>query len=70
MGTESEWPFPSSSPGAGHTISYEHGGPPDETGWIQAHCTCGWVGQKFYAWQNYQSTLIHDEATDHKRSAS
>jgi hypothetical protein len=52
-----------------HEISRDYGGR-NEMSWIQAKCSCGWQGEKYYAWQDLQRTLLRDEINEHIRQAA
>lgn len=49
-----------------HEISKDYGGR-NEMSWIQAKCSCGWVGEKHYAWQDFQRTNLKREIANHKK---
>ena len=55
-----------------HEIGEIHGDGHDPTGyldWIQPNCTCGWVGRKVHAYNNWQWTLVHQQKVDHLETA-
>ena len=33
--------------------------------WIQPVCSCGWKGNKVHAYNNWQTTLVHDAKVRH-----
>lgn len=51
-----------------HTIKRNFGGKA-ESGWIQPYCTCGWTGQKHYAYEDYQHTNCQQESQKHIRES-
>lgn len=40
-----------------HILKRNFGGK-NESGWIQPTCSCGWVGEKEYACQDYQHIKV------------
>lgn len=46
--------------------SYGH----SEMQYLQNVCTCGWIGRKFYAYEDLQITLCRDERDNHLRILS
>ncbi len=51
-----------------HEISRRRGGQ-NESGWIQPHCSCGWVGNMHYAYNDYQHSNLNEEEDSHMRKA-
>lgn len=52
-----------------HTILVDKGGEGID-GWLQSVCTCGWQGQKEYAWGSRQHMNIIDQKLKHLREAT
>lgn len=52
-----------------HQLKQRERGGSAETAWIRPVCSCGWQGDKFYAWQDYQHTLAKDQESAHLRAA-
>lgn len=52
----------------GHKIRRKFGGS-EEMSWIQSVCSCGWEGQKHYAYNDYQRTNLKQEQSNHMREA-
>ena len=50
-----------------HELKRCYGGK-DEMSWIQSMCSCGWVGKKHYAWNDYQRTNLKNEWAEHLKS--
>lgn len=50
-----------------HEIKRESGGK-NESGWIQAQCSCGWQGKPHYAHNDYQHSNYKEEVQQHMRS--
>ena len=46
-----------------------HYGGKNEMSWIQTECSCGWVGVKQYAYNDYQRTNLKDEWLKHLRQS-
>ena len=44
-----------------------HYGGKNEMSWIQTECSCGWVGVKQYAYNDYQRTNLKSEWAQHLR---
>ena len=47
-----------------HELKRKRGGQ-NELGWIQPACSCGWVGNKHYAYDDYQHSNCRDEEQRH-----
>lgn len=47
-----------------HEITREYGGKA-EMSYIQPKCSCGWAGEKVYAYNDYQLTLVKVQESDH-----
>jgi len=47
-----------------HNITRESGGK-FESGWVQPKCSCGWVGRKEYAYNDWQMTNVKDQEDNH-----
>jgi hypothetical protein len=37
---------------------------------IQPTCSCGWIGTAIPAWNDYQHTLVHEQESEHLRTAT
>jgi hypothetical protein len=51
-----------------HTLTREYGGK-RESSWIKPRCSCGWVGEARYAFEDYQRTLVEVDESDHIRKS-
>ncbi|AWB52369.1 hypothetical protein [Pasteurella multocida] len=51
-----------------HEITRESGGK-YEMSYIQPKCSCGWNGDKFFAYNDYQMTLIKECESEHLNKA-
>lgn len=47
-----------------HHITRNTGGK-NESSWIQSVCSCGWKGEKKYAYEDYQHFLIDKQEIKH-----
>ncbi|AWY03286.1 hypothetical protein M8850_03170 [Pasteurella multocida] len=47
-----------------HKITRESGGK-YEMSYIQPKCSCGWIGDKFFAYNDYQMTLVNECESEH-----
>lgn len=47
-----------------HEIKRLYGGT-NENSFIQPTCSCGWVGEKQYAWQDFQLTIVKEHEARH-----
>lgn len=47
-----------------HKLKRKFGGS-NETSWIQSKCSCGWIGKKHYAYNDYQHSNLKNEASKH-----
>ncbi len=54
---------------ADHIIKNESGGT-GMMGWLRPTCSCGWVGGKRHAYEDYQCTMVRDEAACHVHRAN
>jgi len=52
-----------------HELSQNTGGD-GMMGWIQPTCSCGWVGIKEYAYNDYQHSNVREQESRHLRSAA
>ena len=52
-----------------HKLKRHYGGR-NEMSWIQSECSCRWVGEKHYAWNDYQRTNVKKEWAEHLKGAS
>ncbi len=47
-----------------HKLDRHYGGS-REMSWIQSECSCGWIGEKHYAYNDYQRTNLNIEWSKH-----
>lgn len=52
-----------------HVITKQFGGS-EEMAWVQNVCSCGFIGKKFYNWQDYRNYLCREEGKEHKVPAA
>lgn len=55
--------------GVKHDLVREKGGLGEES-WIQPTCSCGWVGRKEYAYNDWQMTNVSEQEREHIRKAN